>query len=110
MVSLLLLWDELGIPHEERKQIFGSPLPVIGFDVDPNLMKISLKADSKLGLVKELKDFARYKSRRSLRDFEHIVGSLNWALNVCPLLCPGLSAVYAKIKGKTNSKGMIWLN
>lgn len=46
MVSLLLLWDELGIPHEERKQIFGSPLPVIGFDVDPNLMRISLKDDS----------------------------------------------------------------
>jgi hypothetical protein len=35
---------------------------------------------------------------------------LNWALNVCPLLCPGLSAIYAKVKGKTNSKGLIWLN
>ncbi|KAG2340133.1 hypothetical protein BDR05DRAFT_977435 [Suillus weaverae] len=110
MVTLLLLWDELGIPHEERKQIFGSPLPIIGFDVDPNLMKISLKDDSKAALIRELQEFARYKSKRSLRDFEHITGSLNWALNVCPLLRPGLSAVYAKIKGKSNSKGMLWLN
>ncbi|KAG1767747.1 hypothetical protein EDD22DRAFT_967670 [Suillus occidentalis] len=110
MVTLLLLWDELGIPHEERKQIFGCPLPVIGFDVDPNLMKISLKDESKRELVRELKDFARYKSRRTLRDFEHIAGTLNWALNVCPLLRPGLSAVYAKTKGKTNSKGALWLN
>ncbi|KIK39921.1 hypothetical protein CY34DRAFT_30869, partial [Suillus luteus UH-Slu-Lm8-n1] len=110
MVALLLLWDELGIPHEERKQIFGSPLPVIGFDVDPNLMKISLRQESKRGLVQELCSFTKYKRRRTLREFKHIVGSLNWALNVCPLLCLGLSAVYAKIKGKTNSKGLLWLN
>jgi hypothetical protein len=110
MVSLLLLWDELGIPHEERKQVYGSPLPVIGFDVDPNLMRISLKEESRRALVQELRVFARYKQKRSLRDFEHIAGSLNWALNVCPLLRPGLSALYAKVKGKTNSKGLIWLN
>jgi hypothetical protein len=110
MVALLLLWDELGIPHEERKQVYGSPLPVIGFEVDPNLMKISLKEESKRVLVQELRDFAKYKRRRSLREFEHIAGSLNWALNVCPLLRPGLSAVYAKIRGKTNPKGLLWLN
>lgn len=110
MVTLLLLWDELGILHEERKQVFGSPLPVIGFDVDPNVMKISLKEDSKRGLVQELQEFARYKHKRSLRDFEHIAGSLNWALNVCPLLRPGLSAVYAEIKGKSNTRGMLWIN
>ncbi|KAG2349427.1 hypothetical protein BDR05DRAFT_972469 [Suillus weaverae] len=110
MVTLLLLWDELGIPHEERKQVFGSPLPVIRFEVDPNLMKISLKEDSKQALVQELCSFARYKQKQSLRDSEHIAGSLNWALNICPHLCPGLSALYAKTKGKTNSKGMLWIN
>ncbi|KAG1808148.1 hypothetical protein EV424DRAFT_1474074 [Suillus variegatus] len=89
MVSLLLLWDELGIPHEERKQIFGSPLPVISFD---------------------LRSFAKYNHKRTLHEFEHIAGTLNWALNVCPLLQPGLLAVYAKVKGKTNVKGLIWLN
>jgi hypothetical protein len=110
MVSLLLLWDELRIPHEERKQVFGSPLPVIGFDVDPNLMRVSLKSESKAELVKELKAFAKHKRKRSLREFEHIAGSLNWALNVCPLLRPGLAAVYEKMRGKTNSKGLLWVN
>jgi len=110
MVKLLLLWDELGIPHEEWKQIFGSPLAVIGFDVDPNLMKITLKEESKYKLVRKIKAFARFKSRRLLREFKHIAGSLNWALNICLLIHPELSALYAKTKGKTNSKGLIWLN
>jgi hypothetical protein len=110
MVSLLLLWDELGIPHEECKQIFGSPLPIIGFEVNPNLMKISLKEESKCTLVQELREFVKYGRRCSLWDFKHIAGSLNWALNVCPLLRPGLSALYAKTKGKTNSKGLLWMN
>jgi hypothetical protein len=110
MVALLLLWDELGIPHEEWKQVFRSPLPIIGFDMDPNLMKISLKEESKRALVQELRDFVKYKRCHSLQEFEHIVGSLNWALNVCPLLHPGLSAVYTKIQGKTNPKGLLWLN
>jgi hypothetical protein len=110
IIKLLLLWDELGIPHEEWKQIFSSPLAVIGFDVDPNLMKITLKEESKCNLVWEMRAFARFKSRRSLREFEHIAGLLNWVLNVCLLLHPGLLALYAKTKGKTNSKGLIWLN
>jgi hypothetical protein len=110
MVSLLLLWDELEIPHEEHKQVYGSPLPVIGFEVDPNFIKITLKEESKIALVAEIREFARYKSKRSLQDFEHIAGSLNWALNVALLLKLGLSAIYVKIKGKSNTKGMIWMN
>jgi hypothetical protein len=39
---LLLLWDQLNIPHEESKQVFGSPLMIIGFDVDPNAMTITM--------------------------------------------------------------------
>jgi hypothetical protein len=66
MVSLLLLWDELGIPHEEHKQVYRSPLPVIGFEVDPNLIKITLKEESKMVLVAEIREFARYKSKRSV--------------------------------------------
>jgi hypothetical protein len=66
MVALLLLWDELGIPHEKWKQVFGSPLPIIEFEIDQNLMKISLKEDSRRGLVQELWTFAKYKQKRSL--------------------------------------------
>ena len=110
MVKLLQLWDELGIPHEERKQVFGSPLTVIGFDVDPQLMQVSLRDQSKADLVSELCMFARHRHRRTLRECEHIAGSLNWALNVAPMLRPGLAALYKKMKGKTQTKALVWLN
>ena len=41
---LLLLWDELSIPHKLKKQIFGPVIPVIGIEVDPNAMTLSLSA------------------------------------------------------------------
>jgi hypothetical protein len=34
-VRLLSLWDELGIPHEEQKQVSGARLDIIGITVDP---------------------------------------------------------------------------
>ena len=39
-VLLLLLWDELNIPHEEKKQIYGPIVAFVGFEVDPNAMTI----------------------------------------------------------------------
>jgi hypothetical protein len=42
--KLLQLWDEIGLPHEERKQIYGPVIPFIGFDVDPNAMTVSITA------------------------------------------------------------------
>ena len=38
----LLLLDELGVSHDEPKQVFGPSLKIIGFDVDPNIMTIYL--------------------------------------------------------------------
>jgi hypothetical protein len=35
---LLLLWDEIGLPHEKPKQEYGRTLRIIGFMVDPNSM------------------------------------------------------------------------
>jgi hypothetical protein len=40
--KLLLLWDELNVPHEEKKQIYGPIVPIVGFDIDPNRMTISI--------------------------------------------------------------------
>ncbi|KAF8237029.1 hypothetical protein L208DRAFT_1249126, partial [Tricholoma matsutake] len=37
-------FDELGICHDECKQVSGSLLTVIGFDVDPNTMTITIVA------------------------------------------------------------------
>ena len=110
LVRLLQLWDFIGLPHEERKQVFGPELPIIGFDVDPNLMRVRMSEESKLQLVTALRDFAQHGTRRSLRDFQHIAGHLNWALNVYPLLRPGLCAVYAKTTGKLFQRALIWVN
>ncbi|KAF8552562.1 hypothetical protein OG21DRAFT_1533697 [Imleria badia] len=38
--DLLLLWDLIGLPHNEPKQVFGETLEVIGFIVDPNVMSV----------------------------------------------------------------------
>ena len=38
----LLLLDELGIPHDEPKQLFSDRLTIIGLEVDPNTMTIRM--------------------------------------------------------------------
>lgn len=103
-MKLLQLWDELGILHKAQKQVFGSPLTVIGFDVDSHLVWVTLWEDSKAHLVSELHSFAQHCHRRTLQECEHIAGSLNWALNVVPLLRPGLAALYHKMEGKSQTK------
>ncbi|KDR81246.1 hypothetical protein GALMADRAFT_60948, partial [Galerina marginata CBS 339.88] len=39
---LLMLWDDLGIPHRPSKQISGEQFSIIGIHVDPNAMSLSL--------------------------------------------------------------------
>ena len=39
---LLQLWNELSIPYKLKKQIFGPIIPIIGIDVDPNAMTLTL--------------------------------------------------------------------
>ena len=33
--KLLLLWDELNIPHTKKKQTYGSVIPYVGFEINP---------------------------------------------------------------------------
>ena len=40
---LLELWDELGIPHEEEKQLSGPSLPILGYNVDANAMTVQMQ-------------------------------------------------------------------
>jgi len=110
LVKLLRLWDAIGLPHEEKKQIFGLELPIIGFDVDPNAMRVRMSDESRLLLIQSIIDFAQRGSRRALRDFQRLAGHLNWALNVYPMLRPGLSAIYAKTAGKLHSRAQLWVN
>ena len=108
--KLLELWDELGLPHEEKKQIYGPIIPFIGFDVDPNAMTVSINDERKHDLLDKVRDFAKSGKRRSLKDFQSIAGHINWSLAVFPLLKPGLSAVYAKMANKTKTMASIRVN
>jgi hypothetical protein len=107
---LLSLWDELGIPHELKKQVNGTSLRIIGFQVDCVAMTITMPPTSITDLVAAIRGFARPRSRRPLRDFLRLGGWINWGLNVFPLLRPGLSTLYAKTKGKTQSRQTIWVS
>ncbi|EIN03873.1 hypothetical protein PUNSTDRAFT_28574, partial [Punctularia strigosozonata HHB-11173 SS5] len=108
---LLELWDDLCIPHEDRKQVFGSPLPIIGFEVDANQMSISLSSDKRNELLARIREFATlplHKRRRyPLKEYWRLGGWINWALNVFPLLRPGLSLLYAKTRGKTEPHQLV---
>ena len=53
-VILLSLWDELGIPHREPKQIHGPEIPIIGINVDVNESMFALTAGAKDKLIEEL--------------------------------------------------------
>ena len=112
---LLLLWDELGIPHKPHKQVSGSPLTIIGIDVDANLMTLSLPTSAKDRLVAELRFWAEKPSKASsgsfkLKYWERLAGWFNWALNVYPLLRPALNNVYPKIAGKRVRDQRVYVN
>lgn len=107
---LLQLWDELGIPHDKEKQEFGPVLRIIGFEVDPNAMTVTMDFDARKELVEQIRTFAVAGKKRTLKEFQRIAGYVNWALNVFPLLKPGLSAVYAKTAGKEHDLATIRVN
>ncbi|KZV92827.1 DNA/RNA polymerase [Exidia glandulosa HHB12029] len=107
--ALLSLWDDIGLPHSDDKQLHGCPLTVIGFDVDPNAMTIRMPDSSRTDLLSEIA--AMLSSRRQpLRTWQSLIGYANWALNVYPLLRPGLAAAYKKITGKNGKSWTVYLN
>jgi hypothetical protein len=111
--KLLNLWDEVGVPHERSKQEYAPALRVIGFLVDPNLMRVSMDEKDRLDLIQHVLDFtatAPGGTRRTLREFQQIAGWINWSFNVFPLLKPALSNVYAKISGKSDSFAKIYVS
>jgi hypothetical protein len=112
---LLWLWDELGIPHKPHKQVFGSPLTIIGIDVDPNMMTLTLPDESKERLISELRVWSAKPPRNStgsfkLKYWERLAGWFNWALNVYPLLRPALNNIYFKMSGKRIRDQRVYIN
>jgi hypothetical protein len=108
---LLELWDELGIPHDEGKQLSGETLMIIGFLVDLNEMTVTLPSDAKESLVEHVRDFVNTSSRRQpLQEWSELAGYICWSLNVFPLLRPALCNVYAKLSNKGFCRAEIYIN
>ncbi|KIL58037.1 hypothetical protein M378DRAFT_52794, partial [Amanita muscaria Koide BX008] len=112
-VDLLHLWDEIGIPHDNAKQVWGETLTIIGFQVDPNAMTVTMPVDKVQDLLTAIKSFCfppDNSRRHSLRRFMQMAGWINWALNVFPLLKPALSGLFNKIKRKERSEALVYVN
>ena len=112
---LLMLWDELGIPHKPHKQLSGNPLTIIGIEVDANKMTLTLPQEAKERLIDELRFWASKPPKNSsgsfkLKHWERLAGWFNWALNVYPLLRPALNNFYAKMSGKKQKDQRIYIN
>ncbi|KAJ7067286.1 hypothetical protein C8F01DRAFT_1208405 [Mycena amicta] len=102
--ATLNLWDELGIPHDYPKQVSGRKLTVIGFEVDTIAMTFTMVDSKHIKLLAGVEEFIRVPPggrRHSLREFQHLAGWMNWALNVYPLLAPALSNIYDKMREKS---------
>jgi len=118
---LLLLWDELGIPHKPKKQVSGSPLIIIGIEVDPNRLMFTLSSDARRSLIDDISKFCQKRVKRkgakatgssafSLKCWQRLAGWLNWAFNIYPLLCPCLNHLYHKIGKKDRAEELIFVN
>ena len=110
---LLQLWDRIGLPHDKKKQLFGTTLTIIGFECDPNEMSFTMSPTARKDLADAIDEFvcpARGGRRHPLRKFQVIAGWINWSLNVFPLLRPALSNVYDKTAEKTNPNALVFLN
>jgi hypothetical protein len=114
-VLLLQLWDDLSIPHKPSKQIFGPSIPVIGIDVDPNRMTLSLSPQKRVDLCDALLSWAikpanGAKAHYQLKHWQQMAGWVNWAFNVYPLLRPCLNNFYTKLRGSHDPFRKIWVN
>jgi hypothetical protein len=91
---LLLLWDEIGVPHKPHKQVFGSPLTIIGIDVDANHMTLTLPQEAQQCLLDELHFWVAKPSKVSSGSFKlkHWQRMAGWFI-VC-----------AKVWNRANSK------
>jgi len=111
-VKLLLLYDELGLPHIKQKQVFGKSLKIIGMVVDPTNMTISMSLNARNDLTAAIRAFVdtSQSRRHPVIEWQWILGWINWALNAYPLVFPALQLAYAKIASKVISCTQLYLN
>ncbi|KAI0374164.1 DNA/RNA polymerase [Pilatotrama ljubarskyi] len=111
-VRLLQLWDDIGVPHAPSKQLFGRQLVITGFLVDAEAMKITLPSQACSDLVAAIRSFLDNapRRRRPLREWQRLLGWINWGLNVQPLLRPALQSSYDKITGLSIAHAPVYIN
>lgn len=109
-VQLLLFWDAILCPYEDRKQDHGAELKVIGFWVDINRGTISLSPSSVSDIVEKINKFLAGPRNPALRNWQRLAGHLNWLLNVLPWGRPALTELYRKTRGKTQAFRGIFIN
>lgn len=110
-VQLLILWDFIHCPYDDKKQQHGVTLKIIGFWVNSLIGSISLPPDSTSDLINKINHFLHTKDRQPpLREWLKLAGHLNWMLNVLPWGRPALSELYRKTAGKLHNHAKIYLN
>ena len=55
--KLLKLWDEISLPQEKEKQEYRPVLCIIGFNVDPKLMRVSMDEEDHNRLIQHVVRF-----------------------------------------------------
>jgi hypothetical protein len=81
--------------------------------VEPTEMQVTMDSEDEMKPLEHVANFIHtvlHELRRSLQEFQQLVGGINWALNVFPLLKLGLSNVYDKMSSKTKSHAMIYVS
>ena len=106
---LLKLWDQIGIPHKRKKQVFGTQLAILGIMVDTKDLTFTLPVEARDRLILELGEWCQQGVRKKVKEWQQIAGWVNWALNIYLLLRPALNNIYTKIKGR-EQETRIWAN
>jgi len=91
---LLELWDELGIPHDEEKQLSGPSLPILGYHVDANAMTVKVPDEKKAKVIELLRSNAHAGKPYTLNELQSVAGSVGSALSLYPRLRPGLRVLF----------------
>lgn len=97
---LLQLWDELGIPHDEDKQLSGPSLPILGYEVDANAMTVKVPDEKMARVTHLLRDYAHKGKTYTLKELQSAAGSVSAVLSLYPRLRPGLKGLFSEMAGK----------
>lgn len=98
--QLLQLWDELGIPHDEDKQLSGPSLPIVGYEVDANAMTVKVPDEKMSRVINLLRGYASEGKSYTLNELQSAAGSTSAVLSLYPRLRPGLKGLFSEMAGK----------